>query len=98
MEEANFLTKFASEVVIVHRRNELRASKIKQDRARDNSKISWELNKTPLEVMAGENGVTGLKVKDNDSNEEKVIQTDGIFVSIGHRPNTSFLNGQINTD
>lgn len=98
MEEANFLTKFASEVVIVHRRNELRASKIMQDRARDNSKISWELNKTPLEVMAGENGVTGLKVKDNDSNEEKVIQTDGIFVAIGHRPNTSFLNGQINTD
>ena len=98
MEEANFLTKFASEVVIVHRRNELRASKIMQDRARDNPKISWELNKAPLEVMAGENGVTGLRVKDNDSNEEKVIQTDGIFVAIGHRPNTSFLNGQIDTD
>ncbi|QNF28226.1 thioredoxin-disulfide reductase [Metabacillus elymi] len=98
MEEANFLTKFASEVVIVHRRNELRASKIMQDRAKENPKISWELNQTPLEVTAGENGVTGLKVKDNETNEEKIIQTDGIFVAIGHTPNTSFLNGQIDTD
>jgi len=98
MEEANFLTKFASEVIIVHRRDELRASKIMQDRARDNSKISWELNKTPLEVMAGENGVTGLKVKNNETNEEEIIQTDGIFVAIGHTPNTSFLNGQIDID
>ncbi|MBS4203674.1 thioredoxin-disulfide reductase [Lederbergia citrea] len=98
MEEANFLTKFASEVIIVHRRNELRASKIMQDRSRGNEKISWELNKSPLEVIAGENGVTGLKVKDNETKEEKVIQTDGIFVAIGHTPNTSFLNGHINTD
>ncbi|MCM3441325.1 thioredoxin-disulfide reductase (plasmid) [Metabacillus halosaccharovorans] len=98
MEEANFLTKFASEVIIVHRRNELRASKIMQDRARENSKISWALNQTPLEVMAGENGVTGLKVKNNETNEERIIQTDGIFVAIGHTPNTSFLNGQIDTD
>lgn len=98
MEEANFLTKFASEVIIVHRRNELRASKIMQDRARENTKITWELNKTPIEVMAGENGVTGLKVKDNESGEDEVIQTDGIFVAIGHTPNTGFLNGQIETD
>ena len=98
MEEANFLTKFASEVIIVHRRDELRASKIMQDRARENAKISWELNKTPLEVMAGENGVTGLKVKNNETNEEEIIETDGIFVAIGHTPNTSFLNGQIDTD
>ena len=98
MEEANFLTKFASEVTIVNRRDELRASKIMQDRARENTKISWELNKTPLEVMAGENGVTGLKVKNNETNEEEIIETDGIFVAIGHKPNTSFLNGQIDTD
>lgn len=98
MEEANFLTKFASEVIIVHRREELRASKIMQERARNNSKVSWELNKTPLEVMTGENGVTGLKVKNNETNEEEIIQTDGIFVAIGHTPNTSFLNGQIDTD
>ena len=98
MEEANFLTKFASEVTIVNRRDELRASKIMQDRAKENAKISWELNKTPLEVMAGENGVTGLKVKNNETNEEEIIETDGIFVAIGHTPNTSFLNGQIDTD
>ncbi len=98
MEEANFLTKFASEVIIVHRRNELRASKIMQYRARANSKITWKLNKTPVEVVAGENGVTGLKVKNNESGEEEVILTDGIFVAIGHTPNTSFLNGQIDTD
>ncbi|HCX5354378.1 TPA: FAD-dependent oxidoreductase, partial [Escherichia coli] len=59
MEEANFLTKFASEVIIVNRRNELRASKIMQDRAKENPKISWQLNQTPLEVMAGDKGVTG---------------------------------------
>lgn len=98
MEEANFLTKFASEVVIVHRRDELRASKIMQDRARENSKVSWELNKTPLEVIADENKVTGLKVKNNETDEEEIIGADGIFVAIGHTPNTSFLKGQINTD
>ncbi|MEG9298054.1 thioredoxin-disulfide reductase [Mangrovibacillus sp. Mu-81] len=98
MEEANFLTKFASEVTVVHRRNELRASKIMQDRAKENSKVSWELNKTPLEVIADENGVTGLKVKNNETNVEEIIRTDGIFVAIGHTPNTSFLNGQISTD
>lgn len=98
MEEANFLTKFASEVIIVHRREELRASKIMQNRAKDNSRISWELNKTPLEVVADENRVIGLKVKNNQTKEEEVIQTDGIFVAIGHTPNTSFLNGQIDTD
>ncbi|TQR21761.1 thioredoxin-disulfide reductase [Psychrobacillus vulpis] len=98
LEEANFLTKFANEVVIVHRRTDLRASKIMQDRARENSKVSWQLNKTPLEVVASENGVTGLKVTNNDTNEEEFIETDGIFVAIGHTPNTSFLNGQIETD
>ncbi|WP_217608696.1 NAD(P)/FAD-dependent oxidoreductase, partial [Bacillus sp. GbtcB15] len=98
MEEASFLTKFANEVIIVHRRTELRASKIMQDRARENTKITWELNKTPIEVLAGGNGVTGLKVKNNESGEDEVIQTDGIFVAIVHTPNTGFLNGQIGTD
>lgn len=60
MEEANFLTKFASEVTIVNRRDVLRASKIMQERARSNEKIKWALNRTPLEVIAGERGVTGL--------------------------------------
>ncbi len=98
IEEANFLTRFASEVQVVHRRSELRASKIMQDRARSNSKITWSLDKTPLEVVSDNKGVTGLKVKDNASGAEEVIETDGIFVAIGHTPNTGFLNGQLEID
>ncbi len=98
MEEANFLTKFASEVVLVHRRAELRASKIMQDRARENPKITWQLNRTPLEVEATGMGVTGLKVRNNETGEEEVIETQGLFVAIGHTPNTKFLGGQIETD
>jgi thioredoxin reductase (NADPH) len=98
MEEAHFLTKFATEVHLVHRRDELRASKIMQDRAHGNKKISWGLNRVPIEVIAGERGVTGLKVKNNESGQEEIIETDGIFVAIGHTPNTDFLKGQIDTD
>ncbi|RAV02748.1 thioredoxin-disulfide reductase [Paenibacillus sp. YN15] len=98
MEEANFLTRFATEVKLVHRRDELRASKIMQDRARENAKITWGLNNTPLEVLAGDKGVTGLKVKNNATGQEEVIETDGIFVAIGHTPNTGFLGGQVDTD
>lgn len=98
MEEAHFLTKFASEVVLVHRRNELRASKIMQDRARGNAKIGWSLNRTPLEVVSGPLGVTGMKVRNNETGEEETIATDGVFVAIGHTPNTKFLDGQLETD
>ena len=98
MEEANFLTRFATEVRIVHRRSELRASKIMQDRARANPKITWSLNKVPVGVAAGEKGVTGLKVKDGETGAEEMIETDGIFVAIGHTPNTGFLQGQLQTD
>jgi thioredoxin reductase (NADPH) len=98
MEEANFLTRFASEVRIVHRRDELRASKIMQDRARENDKIVWNLNQTPLEVVAGDMSVKGLKVKNNETGEEELLETDGIFVAIGHTPNTGFLGKEINTD
>jgi thioredoxin reductase (NADPH) len=98
MEEANFLTRFASEVVVVNRRSELRASKIMQDRARQNPKISWGLNNTPLEVLTNDKGVIGLKVRNNATNEDEVIETDGIFVAIGHTPNTKFLDGQLPTD
>ena len=60
--------------------------------------MKWALNNTPLEVIAGEKGVTGLKVKNNKTGEEEIIETDGIFVAIGHTPNTKFLGGQIETD
>ncbi|WP_080836498.1 thioredoxin-disulfide reductase [Cohnella massiliensis] len=98
MEEANFLTRFASEVVLVNRRNELRASKIMQDRARQNEKISWSLNRTPLEVVASETGVKGLRVRNNETGEEELIEAEGVFVAIGHNPNTKFLDGQLETD
>ncbi|GIP45230.1 thioredoxin reductase [Paenibacillus sp. J45TS6] len=100
LEEANFLTRFASKVTLVHRREELRASKIMQDRARDNEKIEWALNRTPVEILAGENGsgVKGLKVLNNATGEEEIIEASGVFVAIGHNPNTAFLGGQLTTD
>lgn len=98
MEEANFLTKFATEVEIVHRRDELKASQIMRDRARKNDKITWSLNQTPLEVISDGTRVTGLKVQDNETGGVEIIHTDGIFVAIGHHPNTEFLDGQVQTD
>ncbi|AIQ61939.1 thioredoxin reductase [Paenibacillus stellifer] len=98
MEEASFLTRFASNVTLVHRREELRASKIMQDRAKENAKISWALNRTPLKVVTGETGLKGLLVRNNESGAEELIEADGVFVAIGHTPNTAFLGGQITTD
>ncbi|WDF48856.1 thioredoxin-disulfide reductase [Paenibacillus sp. KACC 21273] len=98
MEEAQFLTKFASKVTIVHRRDELRASKIMQDRARSNPKIEWALNRSPLEVMADEHGVTGLNVYNSSTGEQEWMSAHGIFVAIGHRPNTTFLENQLLLD
>ncbi|MFD0710331.1 thioredoxin-disulfide reductase [Paenibacillus sp. GCM10027626] len=98
MEEANFLTRFASEVIVVHRRGEMRASKIMQDRARANEKIRWSLDSTPLEVIGDGNSVKGLKIRHNATGEEEIIEVDGIFVSIGHTPNTAFLDGQLKID
>ncbi|NQX49049.1 thioredoxin-disulfide reductase [Paenibacillus tritici] len=98
LEEAGFLTRFASKVTLVHRREELRASKIMQDRVRDNAKVTWGLNRTPVEVIAGDKGVTGLKVINNETGEEEFIEASGVFVAVGHHPNTAFLGGQITTD
>ncbi|PWI57903.1 thioredoxin-disulfide reductase [Sulfoacidibacillus thermotolerans] len=98
MEEATFLAKFASEVTIVHRRDTLRASKVMQERARSNPKIKWELNATPTAVISDGRKVNGLEVKDSKTGEVRVIETEGIFVAIGHSPNTSFLNGQLDVD
>ncbi|OWA33099.1 thioredoxin-disulfide reductase [Saccharibacillus sp. O16] len=98
LEEANFLTRFATKVTLVHRRGELRASKIMQDRARQNPKIEWALDRTPLEVVKGENSLQGLRVLNNATGEEQLIEASGVFVAIGHHPNTGFLGGQITTD
>ncbi|WP_150273435.1 thioredoxin-disulfide reductase [Paenibacillus tepidiphilus] len=98
LEEAGFLTRFASKVTLVHRRSELRGSKIMQERVRDNVKVAWALDRTPLEVVSGENGVGGLKVLNNVTGQEEILPASGVFVAIGHHPNTAFLGGQITTD
>ncbi|REJ06253.1 thioredoxin-disulfide reductase [Halobacillus trueperi] len=98
MEEATFLTKFASEVQVIHRRHELRASKIMQTRAQENDKVTWALNKTPVEMVSDGMKISGIKVRDNESGEEEVIETDGIFVAIGHNPNTNFVKGKLDMD
>lgn len=98
MEEAIFLTKFATEVTIVHRRDVLRASKVMQERARANPKIKWALDAQPLAVESDGKTVKGLRVRDNASGEERLLPADGVFVAIGHRPNTDFLGGQLQLD
>lgn len=92
MEEACVLTRFAESVTIIHRRGELRASQIMQDKARNNPKISFMLN-TQIEEVLGDQRVTGVKVKDNATGESKEVPTDGIFVAIGHIPNSSLFKG-----
>jgi len=97
MEEANFLTTFATKVTIIHRRSEFRASPIMLERARKNPKISFLLNKQILEVV-GDAAVTGIKIKDNETGKEEVYPAQGFFLAIGHTPNTDFLQGFIELD
>jgi thioredoxin reductase (NADPH) len=85
MEEANFLTKFATSVTVVHRRPEFKASKIMLKRAQDNPKIKFITDATIVEVL-GEKSVEGVKIKDNSSGQEKVLPIQGLFVAIGHTP------------
>ena len=87
MEEAMFLTRFASKVTIIHRRDELRASKVMGDRARKNPKIEWALNSQPVDVL-GDNGVEGVVVQDTRTGERRTIPCTGMFLGIGHTPNT----------
>ncbi|CAM3982156.1 thioredoxin-disulfide reductase [Saccharibacillus endophyticus] len=98
MEEASFLTKFADEVTVIHRRSELRASKIMQNRAKENNKIKWALNKMTTEVLSTNGKVSGVKVVDNSTGKEELIETDGFFLAIGHTPNTAFLEDKVELD
>ncbi|HIM73841.1 MAG TPA: thioredoxin-disulfide reductase [Candidatus Marinimicrobia bacterium] len=99
MEEATFLTKFASEVWIVHRRDELRASKIMQQRAFDNSKIKFHWNSTLAEIHGTvESGVTGATLQDTVTNETREEACDGVFMAIGHIPNTSLFADSMELD
>lgn len=97
IEEATFLTRFASSVTIVHRRDSLRASKIMQDRAFANEKIKFAWNTQVVEVL-GEEKVSGLKVKDTQTGEERVLDVTGVFVAIGHVPNTTLVQGQVDLE
>ncbi|MBM4157647.1 MAG: thioredoxin-disulfide reductase [Ignavibacteria bacterium] len=102
MEEANYLSKLASEVTVIHRRDEFRASKIMSDRTRNNPKIKLALNSIVDEILGGEeNGkkfVTGVRIKNVKTNELSVISCEGVFVAIGHKPNTDIFKGQIEMD
>ncbi|HVL65392.1 MAG TPA: thioredoxin-disulfide reductase [Actinomycetota bacterium] len=94
MEEATFLTKFATKVTIVHRRAELRASKIMQQRAYDNDKIDFVWDSVVTEVF-GDGKVEGIRLKNIRTGGEDELRTDGVFVAIGHTPNTSLFEGQL---
>jgi len=102
MEEANFLTKFADEVTIVHRRDEFRASKIMHDRALKNPKIKFLTNKVITEVLGKEEGgkksMTGVMLKDTKNGSVTEFKADGLFIGIGHQPNTSLFKGVLDMD
>jgi len=97
MEEATFLTRFGDTVTIVHRRGELRASKIMQERATSNPKISFEWNSEVAGIL-GEDKVTGVKLRDTQTGEEREISADGLFIAIGHDPRSDLFKGQIELD
>ena len=94
MEDALYMTKFASEVVVIHRRDELRASRIMQQRAFDNDKIRMAWNTVVTDVL-GDDEITALKLKDTVTGEERELEVGGLFVAIGHTPNTGFLADQL---
>jgi len=99
MEESTFLTKFASEVVLVHRREEFRASKIMVDRALSNPKISVEYNSIIEDILGSlESGVTAVLLKDTNTGDVREMACEGVFMAIGHVPNTQLFNGSLNLD
>jgi thioredoxin reductase (NADPH) len=96
MEEATYLTRFASKVTVIHRRDELRASKIMQDRAFANDKIVWRWNAEVEEIVGTrEGGITAVRLRDTVTGERSELATQGVFVAIGHQPNTAIFRGQL---
>ncbi|MDG4790926.1 thioredoxin-disulfide reductase [Micromonospora sp. WMMD1102] len=98
MEEATFLTKFASKVTIVHRRDEFRASKIMADRALANDKIHVEWNSVVEEVLGADGKVSGVRLRNAHTGEAKTLEVSGVFVAIGHDPRSELFRGQVELD
>lgn len=106
MEEALFLTRFASKVTVIHRREEFRASRIMIERAQQNPKIAWELNQAPVEIVTEKKQVgifekdwlVGVKLKSTKDGGEKLLKVGGLFVAIGHAPNTELFKGVLDMD
>ncbi|HEX8266011.1 MAG TPA: thioredoxin-disulfide reductase [Pyrinomonadaceae bacterium] len=99
MEEATFLTHFASKVTVIHRRDSLRASQIMQERALKNEKIEFLWNTEVLEILGSkETGVTGIRILNNQTNEESLFPCEGVFLAIGHKPNTELFRGWLDMD
>ena len=99
MEEATFLTRYASRVTVIHRRGSLRASKIMQDKAFKNEKIDFIWDTAVEEILgAPETGVTGVRLRNLKTNEESIFPCEGVFIAIGHKPNTDLFKGQLEMD
>lgn len=102
VEEATFLTKFATRVTIVHRRDQLRASKIMQEKARENPRIAFAWDSVIEEIIGkdenGKKAVTGIRLRNVKTGQESILKTDGVFMGIGHKPNTDLFVGQLEMD
>jgi thioredoxin reductase (NADPH) len=98
MEEANFLSRYASRVHLIHRRNDFRASKIMIDRARANEKVEFVTPYVVEEILSPERYVSGVKIRNLETNETRQIELDGVFVAIGHNPNSTVFKGKLDMD
>jgi thioredoxin reductase (NADPH) len=98
MEEANFLTRYATKLYLIHRRNEFRASKIMIDRVRANPKIEFVTPAIVEKILADKGGVEGVRLRNPDTNEIRELEVHGVFVAIGHDPNTAAFRGKLETD
>ena len=97
MEEATFLTRFAKSVTVVHRRDSLRASRIMADRAENNPKINWAWNSEVVDIH-GDGTVTGLRLRDTVTGDERDLEVGGLFIAIGHEPRSELVRGQVELD
>lgn len=98
MEEATFLTRYASKVYVVHRRDSLRASKIMEERARSKSNVELLWNRQVVDLVGGDGGLSGVVLEDTRTKQREDLPIDGVFLAIGHIPNTEWAKGQLNMD